>query len=82
VTKHNTQYAPSMMPRRTSHGCPRLLGEDPTYGLHLRGEFEASAGEVWPLNVGQVYTTLQWLGRDGLVEPDGPVRRDCRRASG
>jgi DNA-binding PadR family transcriptional regulator len=32
---------------------------------------------VWPLNVGQVYTTLQRLERDGLVEsdePDGPQR--------
>jgi DNA-binding PadR family transcriptional regulator len=28
-------------------------------------------GEVWPLNVGQVYTTLQRLERDGLVESDG-----------
>jgi DNA-binding PadR family transcriptional regulator len=26
---------------------------------------------VWPLNVGQVYTTLQRLERDGLVESDG-----------
>ncbi|HEY2239303.1 MAG TPA: helix-turn-helix transcriptional regulator, partial [Streptosporangiaceae bacterium] len=34
-------------------------------------EFEARTGEVWPLNVGQVYTTLQRLERDGLVESDG-----------
>jgi DNA-binding PadR family transcriptional regulator len=27
---------------------------------------------VWPLNVGQVYTTLQRLERDGLVESDDP----------
>src|SRR5262249_17834522 len=33
-------------------------------------EFEARTGEVWPLNVGQVYTTLQRLERDGLVETD------------
>ena len=26
---------------------------------------------MWPLNVGQVYTTLQRLERDGLVESDG-----------
>ena len=30
-----------------------------------------STGEVWPLNIGQVYTTLQRLERDGLVESDG-----------
>jgi len=41
------------------------------YGLQLREEFEARTGEVWPLNVGQVYTTLQRLERDGLVESDG-----------
>jgi DNA-binding PadR family transcriptional regulator len=48
-----------------------LLSEGPKYGLQLREEFEASTGEVWPLNVGQVYTTLQRLERDGLVESDG-----------
>ncbi len=45
-----------------------LLREGPKYGLQLRQEFEARTGEVWPLNVGQVYTTLQRLERDGLVE--------------
>jgi DNA-binding PadR family transcriptional regulator len=44
-----------------------LLSEGPKYGLQLREEFEARTGEVWPLNVGQVYTTLQRLERDGLV---------------
>jgi DNA-binding PadR family transcriptional regulator len=48
-----------------------LLSEGPKYGLQLRQEFEARTGEVWPLNVGQVYTTLQRLERDGLVESDG-----------
>src|SRR5947209_14624678 len=38
--------------------------------MQLRQEFEARTGEVWPLNVGQVYTTLQRLERDGLVESD------------
>jgi len=46
-----------------------LLSSGPKYGLQLREEFEAGTGEVWPLNAGQVYTTLQRLGRDGLVEP-------------
>jgi DNA-binding PadR family transcriptional regulator len=48
-----------------------LLSEGPKYGLQLREEFEARTGEVWPLNVGQVYNTLQRLERDGLVESDG-----------
>jgi DNA-binding PadR family transcriptional regulator len=53
------------------HALLALLSEGPKYGLQLREEFEASTGEVWPLNVGQVYTTLQRLERDGLVESDG-----------
>src|SRR5437016_5752181 len=52
------------------HALLALLSEGPKYGLQLRQEFEAKTGEVWPLNVGQVYTTLQRLERDGLVESD------------
>ena len=48
-----------------------LLSEGPKYGLQLREEFEERTGEVWPLNVGQVYTTLQRLERDGYVETTG-----------
>ncbi|HEY2578241.1 MAG TPA: PadR family transcriptional regulator [Streptosporangiaceae bacterium] len=55
------------------HALLALLSEGPKYGLQLREEFEARTGEVWPLNVGQVYTTLQRLERDGLVESDGTV---------
>jgi DNA-binding PadR family transcriptional regulator len=53
------------------HALLALLSEGPKYGLQLRQEFESRTGEVWPLNVGQVYTTLQRLERDGLVESDG-----------
>lgn len=53
------------------HALLALLSEGPKYGLQLGQEFEARTGEVWPLNVGQVYTTLQRLERDGLVESDG-----------
>jgi DNA-binding PadR family transcriptional regulator len=53
------------------HALLALLSEGPKYGLQLRQEFESRTGEVWPLNVGQVYTTLQRLERDGLVESEG-----------
>lgn len=53
------------------HALLALLSEGPKYGLQLRQEFEHRTGEVWPLNVGQVYTTLQRLERDGLIESDG-----------
>jgi DNA-binding PadR family transcriptional regulator len=52
------------------HALLALLSEGPKYGLQLRQEFEAGTGDVWPLNVGQVYTTLQRLERDGLIESD------------
>ena len=52
------------------HALLALLSEGPKYGLQLSQEFEARTGEVWPLNTGQVYTTLQRLERDGLVESD------------
>jgi len=50
------------------HALLALLAEGPKFGLRLQQEFEMRTGEVWPLNVGQVYTTLQRLERDGLVE--------------
>jgi DNA-binding PadR family transcriptional regulator len=52
------------------HALLALLSEGPKYGLQLRQEFESSTGQVWPLNVGQVYTTLQRLERDELIESD------------
>ena len=48
-----------------------LLEQGPRYGYQLRAEFEDRTGGTWPLNVGQVYTTLSRLERDGLVEGQG-----------
>ena len=45
-----------------------ILEQGPMYGYQLRAEFEQRTGETWPLNIGQVYTTLTRLERDGLVE--------------
>jgi DNA-binding PadR family transcriptional regulator len=61
------------------HALLALLSEGPKHGLRLQNEFEARTGEVWPLNVGQVYTTLQRLERDGLVEADGENERSRKR---
>lgn len=59
-------------------GLLALLAQQPMYGAQLRAEFEARTGGTWPLNVGQVYSTLARLERDGLVEaaggPDGDGR--------
>jgi DNA-binding PadR family transcriptional regulator len=49
------------------HGLLALLSQGPRYGYQLRAEFEASTGSSWPLNIGQVYSTLSRLERDELV---------------
>lgn len=59
------------------HAVLALLSEGPKYGLQLRHEFEERTGEVWPLNVGQIYQTLQRLERDGLVESDADGDTDA-----
>ncbi len=48
-----------------------LLAEGPKHGYQLKIEFEAATGEAWPLNIGQVYTTLQRLERDERVRAVG-----------
>src|SRR3712207_4369424 len=51
------------------HGLLALLERGPMYGYQLRAAFEESTGATWPLNIGQVYTTLARLERDGMVRP-------------
>ena len=53
------------------HSLLALLTQGPRYGYQLRSEFEERTGATWPLNIGQVYTTLDRLERDGLVEDTG-----------
>jgi DNA-binding PadR family transcriptional regulator len=50
------------------YGLLALLGREPMHGYQLRAEFERSTGVTWPLNIGQVYTTLSRLNRDGLAQ--------------
>ena len=49
-------------------GLLALLANDAAYGYQLKQGFEAATGALWPLNVGQVYSTLDRLERDGLVD--------------
>ena len=51
-------------------GILALLQRGSRYGYQLKTEFEAATGGVWDLNVGQVYSTLDRLARDGFVEVD------------
>jgi DNA-binding PadR family transcriptional regulator len=61
-------------------GLLALLEQAPMYGAQLRSEFESRTGGTWPLNVGQVYTTLSRLERDGLVEGAGGADDEGRIA--
>ena len=79
-TKYSTQYDQQEEPAvSVPHALLALLSPGPKYGLRLQNEFESRTGAVWPLNVGQVYTTLQRLERDGLVETDGESERTQKR---
>ncbi len=51
-------------------GLLALLATEPKHGYQLKVDFEQTTGEAWPLNIGQVYTTLQRLERDGCVAVD------------
>jgi Predicted transcriptional regulators len=44
-----------------------ILDQGPCYGYQPRAEFDRRTGSTWPLNVGQIYNTLDRLERDGLV---------------
>jgi DNA-binding PadR family transcriptional regulator len=65
-------------------GLLALLREGPRHGYQLKTDFEAATGGVWSLNVGQVYTTLDRLARDGFVhvDDDGDQKRYSLTAAG
>ena len=48
-----------------------ILDQGPCYGYQLRSELDRRTASAWPLNVGQVYNTLERLERDGLVRKAG-----------
>src|SRR5260370_9914290 len=51
------------------YGVLGLLAEEPLHGYEVKNRFEAMLGGTWEVNIGQIYTTLQRLARDGLVRP-------------
>ena len=56
------------MPMSVRQSLLAILDQGPCYGYQLRAEFDRRTGSTWPLNVGQIYNTLERLERDGLVE--------------
>ena len=57
----------------------QLLDEGERHGYQLKVDFEQRTGGIWPLNVGQVYTTLDRLKRDGLVSDAGSTGEAAQR---
>ena len=53
------------------YGVLGLLAEEPLHGYEVKNRFEAMLGGTWDVNIGQIYTTLQRLERDGWVRPVG-----------
>lgn len=67
------------------HALLAVLTTEAAGAYRLREEFERRTGATWPLNMGQVSTTLDRLVRDGLVEPadgGGDVQRYALSAAG
>ncbi len=73
----HTEYAYSVSMAVRDALLAMLAGE-PKHGYQLKAEFDEATGSAWPLNVGQVYTTLQRLERDGFVEAAGEPDGDGR----
>lgn len=53
------------------NGLLALLAEQPNHCYGLKSDFEQRTGRAWVVNIGQIYSTLERLERDGLVEPQG-----------
>jgi DNA-binding PadR family transcriptional regulator len=47
-----------------------LLHRQPRHGYDLKHAFERLVGGTWMVNIGQIYTTLARLERDGFVQSE------------
>jgi DNA-binding PadR family transcriptional regulator len=61
-------------------GLLTLLADEPAHGYELKTGLERAVGGSWAINVGQVYSTLRRLERDGFVVEDAATddHRDFR----
>ena len=57
-----------------------LLDDEPCGAGKLRQRFEDRTQGIWPMNIGQVYQTIQRLDRDGLIEKTGTDTTSTRPA--
>ncbi len=49
------------------HGILGILADGPRHGYELKTQFDTLTGGLWDLNVGQIYSTLERMRKDGLV---------------
>jgi len=67
------------------HSILAILNLGDCHGYQIRHELVSRTGDAWLINVGQIYSTLERLERDGLVtaEPsnaDGQIRYSITEA--
>ncbi|HSJ43540.1 MAG TPA: PadR family transcriptional regulator [Euzebyales bacterium] len=62
------------------NGMLALLAEEPRHCYALKADFEDRTGHTWAINIGQVYSTLERLERDGLVAPGDESDRGAGRS--
>lgn len=60
-------------------GLLALLDAGPGHCYQLKTSFEEVTGDAWRLNVGQVYSTLERLERDGLIDAVEPLSEAAKR---
>lgn len=58
------------------HALLGIIAEAPGHGYDLKSRFDERVGEFWPLNFGQIYTTLERLYQDGWVEYESVTQGD------
>ena len=59
------------MPVSVRDGLLTILSLGPAYGLQLHAELTSRAPHRGPVNVGQIYATLDRLGKHGLIRSSG-----------
>src|SRR3954447_20914315 len=67
-TRYCLYFSDSEVTMSVRQSLLAILDQGPCYGYQLRSEFDRRTGSTWPLNVGQIYNTLERLERDGMVE--------------
>jgi DNA-binding PadR family transcriptional regulator len=53
-----------------------ILSEESRHGYEIKRAFDEKMGEFWNLNVGQIYSTLEKLEGEGLIEHSEIAQQD------